>query len=153
MATRRTFLRWLLGLAGLGLALPSSARCRGLPGKARQGEAAEAPRLLLEVSDVAAFRYHSGQLLWPRLQPGDRLALARSHWNRRGRKPVEIWWQGELLGYLPPTADVAVAPVMDRGEPVHAVVSALTGSEDPSAIVNLEVWRNPSVRLPPPRPV
>ena len=149
MMNKRTFLKSLLGGAGLGLAGTAVAKRRD---SAAHADRTDAGKLLLQTSALAGISYYSAEEVWPRLKPGDKLALVRAPWNEYDREAVEVWWQDAMLGHLPRAHNAIAAQMLDRGEPLHAVITALQVSDNPWECITLEVWRDPSVRLPVPAP-
>lgn len=88
---------------------------------------------------LAGFRYHHGVRLWPRLTPGQPLQAIREPDNPHDPCAVRIDWHGHTLGYLPRTANAAIARRLDRGERVEVRIKALRVSTDARERVELEV--------------
>ena len=151
MMNKRGFLRALLGVTGLGVAGLAHAKLGAWGGKREEGGRMGAGRLLLQASPLAGFQFYRGQEIWGQMQPGDMLTLVRAPWNRYDKQAVEVWRQNDMLGHLPREANTTVAQMLDRGEPLHAVIAGLQMSCDPWECVTLEVWRDPRVRLPKPQ--
>lgn len=106
--------------------------------------AAQAPsasvRLLVQDSPLAGFRYHEAARAWDELRVGDALELAREPDNPHDRAAVAVTWRGRKLGYVPRTANAALAWGMDRGERLHARISRLTEHPNPARRVRFEVF-------------
>ena len=152
MMNKRTFLRSLLGATGLGFAGMAAAKRSDGAAQPGRAEHQDTGKLLLQVSALAGTQFYSAEEVWPRLKPGDKLALVRAPWNRYDGQAVEVWRQDEMLGHLPRDHNAAVSQLLDRGEPLHAVITDLQVSDNPWDRVTVEVWRDPSVRLPVPAP-
>ena len=125
---KRSFLQAVLAAAtGGAVPLPAAA-------------APAAVRLVIvQASPVAGFQYHAGEHVWPLLRVGDRLDLVREADNTHDEPAVRVDWNGEPLGYVPRLENVAVAQMLDRGEALHARVTALAESRNPWERVELEV--------------
>ena len=95
----------------------------------------------LQRTPLAGFRYHQGERLWPRLRPGQRLDLIREPDNPFDPCAVRVEWRGRKLGYLPRAQNVAIARLLDRGEPLEVRIKALRLGPDARERVELEVWR------------
>jgi len=95
--------------------------------------------VIVQTSPVAGFHYHAGESVWSRLRVGDRLDLHREPDNTHDERAVRVEWNREKLGYVPRAENVAVSQMLDRGEALHARVTALVESRDPWERVELEV--------------
>jgi len=124
---RRTLFKSLLGTALLPFAAPLQARA------ARR-------RLLIQESPLAGFQYHQGEHLWPRLCPGDPLALVREPDNPYDPRAVRVDWHGHKLGYVPRRENTAVSQMLDRGERLEAHIAELRQSFDPWQRIALAIW-------------
>ena len=124
--SRRTFLKALMGLAGLPIATRLQAK--------------ENRPIPLQQSPVAGFQYHRGEEVWPLLQAGMPLELRREPENRYDRKAVAVYWQGAQLGYVPRKENHTVGAMLDRGQQVKAKVSALSVEANPWRRVQMEIY-------------
>ena len=124
--SRRTFLKALIGLAGLPIATRLQAK--------------ENRPIPIQQSPIAGFQYHWGEAVWPLLQAGMPLELKREPENRYDRKAVAVYWQGAQLGYLPRTENHAVCSMLDRGQPVKARICALSPEANPWRRVQMEIY-------------
>lgn len=115
---RRAFLR---NLVGLSLA-PAAGYTAPEP-------SARIP-IALQESPIAGFQYHQGEVVWPRLRPGDPLRLVREPANRHDPRAVAVYWCDAQLGYLPRAENSAVAYLLDNGRRLHARIVRL--KDDPS---------------------
>jgi len=126
--SRRTFLKSLTALVG-GFALPAIARAK--------------PSLTawktLQLSPLAGFQYHQGEVLWPQLATGQSLRLVRESDNRHDDRAVRVEWQGHKLGYIPRLDNAAVSQLLDRGERLGATIAWLNESRNPWERVGVEV--------------
>jgi hypothetical protein len=87
--------------------------------------------VLIQVSPVAGFQYHQGELLWAFIRRGDRLALVREPDNEYDDKAVRIDWSRFKLGYVPRIENHAVSQMLDRGEMLAARIVELRRSRNP----------------------
>jgi hypothetical protein len=124
VASRRSFLKALLGLAGAGVPVIGKS----------------APReILVQRSPLAGFQFHEGERLWPRLRPGQPVKLVREPGNRFDPNAVRVDWRGEKLGYLPRRENAAVSQMMDRGERLTGRIAHLGEGPWPWERVSLDV--------------
>jgi hypothetical protein len=101
---------------------------------------APAPKLVVQSSPLAGFRYHGGEELWDALRVGDALALVREPGNPHDPNAVSVWWRGRKLGYVPRSDNAAIAWGLDRGEPLRARIGRLERHPNPARRVQLEVY-------------
>ena len=124
--SRRNFLK---SLAALGLAQPAIAL-------------AKPAWKVLQVSPLAGFQYHRGEMLWPQLAPGQPLALVRETENPYDPRAVRVDWNGFKLGYIPRADNAAISQLLDRGEALEASIHELKESFNPWERMKVEVtWR------------
>jgi len=97
-------------------------------------------RILVQDSPLAGFRYYAAADVWRELRVGDRLELAREHANPHDSNAVAVLWRGHKLGYVPRRDNAALAWGLDRGAPLRARISALTGHANPARRVRFEVY-------------
>ena len=126
--SRRVFLQSLTALLG-GLALPALT----------QAKPATKHWKTLQVSPVAGFQYHQGEVLWPQLATGQSVTLVREPGNRFDQRAVRIDWQNEKLGYIPTKDNAAVSQLLDRGEKLSALIVGLKKSDNPWERIEVEV--------------
>ncbi len=93
----------------------------------------------LQRSPLAGFQYHEGEALWLLLTVGDVVDLVREPENAFDERAVRVDWQGSKLGYVPRMDNAAVSQLLDRGEPVRAVIVELRESHDPWERVGLRI--------------
>jgi hypothetical protein len=97
-------------------------------------------RLLVQSSPLAGFRYYAAGELWPRLRVGDPLELRREPDNPHDRNAVAVAWRGRKLGYVPRSANAALAWGLDRGAPLRARISRLAAHPNPARRLEFEVF-------------
>jgi hypothetical protein len=97
-------------------------------------------RLLVQSTPLAGVRFYEAADLWPQLQVGDRLELARQADNPHDSRAIVVSWRGRILGYVPRRENAALAWAMDRGERLDARISRLTSHPDPRRRLELEVY-------------
>jgi hypothetical protein len=102
--------------------------------------AEENVRLLVQNSPLAGFRYHAAAEVWRELRVGDRLELAREPGNPHDANAVKVLWRGHTLGYVPRRENAALAWGLDRGTPLRARISALSGHPNPARRVRFDVY-------------
>lgn len=125
---RRAFLKSLTALAG-GIALPAITHAKSNLNVSKT----------LQVSPLAGFQYHHGELLWPQLAVGQSLQLVRELDNRFDDRAVRVEWQGHKLGYIPRLDNAAVSQLLDRGERLEAMIMRLAESSNPWERVGVDV--------------
>ena len=86
--------------------------------------AAQEVQLLVQRSPLAGYRYYEAPALAGMLRPGERLDLIREPENPHDANAVRVEWQGRKLGYVPRTANAALAWSMDGGQEFLARVVA-----------------------------
>ena len=59
-----------------------------------------------------------------RLRKGDALRLERQPDNRHDRNAIAVYFGGVIIGYIPRIVNPRIAPLMDRGDQMEAVVDA-----------------------------
>ena len=124
--SRRSFLKGLLGLAGLPIVT-------ALPAK-------ETRRLLIQASPVAGFQHHQGAEVWPQLRQGMTLDLFRQPQNKYDRRAVAVLWRETQLGYLPRGENHAVSNMLDNGQPLLARITRLSNDANPWRRIEIEVF-------------
>lgn len=126
--SRRAFMQSLTALVG-SFALPAVARAKPILGTSK----------VLQLSPLAGFQYHHGEMLWPQLAVGQTLQLVREADNRYDDRAVRVEWRGHKLGYIPRLDNAAVSQLLDRGERLEAVIAGLAESSNPWERVGVEV--------------
>ena len=130
---RRNF----LGTFAVAFATPLAAKAHRLAPAAGRGDRAR--ELLIQRNPVAGFQYHDGETVWPGLAEGDALRLRREPDNPYDRKAVAVYWHRAKLGYVPRSANTAIAQMMDRDERLAARIARLSKSEDPWRPVEISI--------------
>lgn len=102
-------------------------------------QANDIARVLVQSSPLAGFRYHAAPSVWESLAVGDPLELVRERANPHDRNAVRVQWRGVTLGYIPRTANAALAWAMDRGERVSARIARLREHPNPRERVLVDV--------------
>lgn len=97
-------------------------------------------RMLVQSSPLAGYQFHAGSSVWQQLKVGDALTLVREPGNAHDGNAIRVEWQGQQLGYLPRTENVALAAAMDKGTPVEARISALREARNPWQRVRIDVF-------------
>jgi hypothetical protein len=97
-------------------------------------------RLLVQSSPLAGLRYYAAAEVWPKLKVGDRLELAREPHNPHDANAVAVAWRGRKLGYVPRSANAALAWGLDRGAPLRARISRLASHPNPARRLEFEVF-------------
>lgn len=100
----------------------------------------QAQLLLVQRSPLAGFSHHAAPRLWPQLREGDALQLVLQRDNPHDTQAVQLLWQGERLGYLPRSANGALARALDSGLPLQARIGRLREHPDPRQRIEIEVW-------------
>jgi hypothetical protein len=101
---------------------------------------AQSVRMLVQSSPLAGFRYHEAAAVFSELRVGDALDLVREPDNGFDSRAVRVEWRGRKLGYVPRTANSALARAMDRGTPLSARISRLTAHRNPRLRIEFEVY-------------
>ena len=70
------------------------------------------------------FRGHVAVEAVGRLRKGDALQLRREPDNRHDRNAIAIYYAGLKIGFIPKLVNPRIAPLMDRGDQLEAVVDA-----------------------------
>ncbi|MDT3708231.1 MAG: HIRAN domain-containing protein [Thiobacillus sp.] len=96
-------------------------------------------RILLQDSPLAGFQYHEGRALWPQMQVGDELTLAREPDNPYDSRAVRVEWRGHKIGYVPRRENADVARLMDGGQVLTARIARLAEVRDPWSRVRFEI--------------
>lgn len=120
---RREFLKHAFGAAVIAL-----------PGVTAARDSSATP-IVLQESYIAGFGHHMGESVWPLLTLGDPLSLVREPDNAFDERAVAVYWNGLQLGYVPKTENIAVARMLEQGQPLHCDVAALQPDADPDARV------------------
>ena len=113
---RRTFFKQLFGTIGV------AATGASIASKTRS--------VLIQESPIAGFQFHEGDVIWPSLAVGAKLALIRKATNTHDPDAVAVYFQNNKLGYVPRAENSAIAQMLDRGETLEARISGLLMEED-----------------------
>ncbi|RYY46941.1 MAG: hypothetical protein EOO06_13445 [Chitinophagaceae bacterium] len=125
--TRSTFLNRLIGIAGLGFF--------GL------ADIQQLQKIYLLQCFVAGFRFHRGMELLPMLQEGDLLELRREPENKHDEFAIALYWQQEMVGYLPAACNELLSRLMDaQALPLLAGITHLDRSVKPWENVAIAVY-------------
>lgn len=123
---RSTFLNRLVGIAGLGF-FPVT-------------EIVAKRKIYLLQTFVAGFRFYRGMQLLPYMQEGDLLELRRDPQNQHDSFAIALYWQQEMIGYLPAASNEVVARLMDANAlPLVAGITHLNKDAKP--------WENVAVAV------
>jgi hypothetical protein len=123
---RSEFLNRLVGISGLGfLSVP---------------EIADSRKIYLLQSFVAGFRFYKGMELLPNMQQNDIIELRRQPDNEHDEFAVALYWQQEMIGYLPATSNEIIARLMDAA--ALQMVGVITHLEH-----NAKPWENVAVAV------
>ena len=114
---RRTFFRRLFGSLGAAVTTPAVG--------------ADDRAVLIQESPIAGFQFHQGDAIWSSLAVGAALKLVREPKNTHDPDAVAVYFQDEMLGYVPRAENSAIAQMLDRGETLEASISKLVIEEDP----------------------
>ncbi len=124
---RSTFLNRLIGIAGLGF-FPLT-------------EVVAKRKIYLLQTFVAGFRFHKGMQLLPLMQEGDLLELRRDPKNSHDAFAVALFWQQEMIGYLPAAQNEVLARMMDAAAlPLIASITHLNKEAKPWENVAIAVY-------------
>lgn len=121
------FLQRLIGITGLGFLSVDEI-------KARQ-------KIYLLQSFIAGFRFHKGMELLPHMQQHDILELKREPANIHDPFAVALYWQQEMIGYLPAANNETIARLLDANAlPLLAGITHLEHSAKPWENVAIAVY-------------
>jgi hypothetical protein len=123
---RRTFFRRLFGSLGAAATVAAIAT--------------DARSVLIQESPIAGFQFHQGDAIWSLLTEGAALKLVREPKNEHDPDAVAVYFQDEMLGYVPRAENSAIAGMMDRGEALEASISKLVVNDDPWERVRFTVF-------------
>jgi len=90
---------------------------------------------ILQTSPVAGFQHYAGNALFPFMQAGDVLTLARDPGNPHDDRAIRVYWHGVQIGHVPRRENIDLTRFMDRGFRVEG------------RILNLQASRNPWQRM------
>jgi hypothetical protein len=105
---RRRALKFFIGLFA---AAPIAAKASA----AKQGR-----ELSILQTRIAGFAHYKGHQCLPHMQVGQKIILRREPTNRHDRKAIEVYWQGNKIGYVPRISNVALSQLMDQRESITA---------------------------------
>jgi hypothetical protein len=108
---------------------------------------AQGPRLIVQRVLLAGFTYHAAAEVWNQLHEGEMLRLVREADNPYDALAVRVDWQGPgrayTLGYLPRTANAAVAQALDAHVQLEARISHLRETPNPRRRIEVEIALRP----------
>lgn len=98
-----------------------------------------AQSIVIQRLPLAGFTHHAAASVWPALRTGDSLQLVLERNNPYDPQAVRVDWQNQTLGYLPRSANGAIARGLVAGEALFARISALRTSPDPRQRIEIEI--------------
>jgi|GEM_PF-3395423 len=100
----------------------------------------EFQKIYLLQAFVAGFRFHKGMELLPLMQESDVLELRREPANEHDPFAVALYWQQEMIGYLPADSNETIAKLLDaEALPLLAAITHLNRGTRP--------WENVAVAI------
>lgn len=136
--TRTDFLNRLIGISGLGFLSVTEIEAK--------------QKAYLLQSFVAGFRFHKGMELLPLLRQGDLLQLKREANNEHDEFAVALYWQQEMIGYLPAASNEIIARLLDaEALPLIGTITHLNKEAKPWENVAVAVYllQTQKKQLPP----
>lgn len=125
--TRSGFLKRLIGIPGLGFFSIA--------------EVAASQKVYLLQSFVAGFRFHKGVELLPLMQEQDIVELRREPENEHDEFAVAVYWQQEMIGYLPAASNEVIARLMDgKALSLVGIITHLQRDAEPWENVAIAVY-------------
>jgi hypothetical protein len=123
---RSGFLKRLVGIPGLGFLSIA--------------QVAASQKVFLLQSFVAGFRFYKGMELLPHMQEQDIVELRRQPDNEHDEFAVAVYWQQEMIGYLPAASNEVIARLMDaKALPLVGIITHLQRDAQP--------WENVAVAV------
>lgn len=123
---RSGFLKRLIGISGLGFLSIA--------------EVAASQKAYLLQSFVAGFRFYKGMELLQHMQEQDIVELRREPGNEHDKFAVAIYWQQEMVGFLPAASNEMIARLMDaKALPLIGIITHLERDAKP--------WENVAVAV------
>ncbi|RNI33573.1 hypothetical protein EFY79_18295 [Hanamia caeni] len=123
---RSGFLKRLVGIPGLGFLSIA--------------QVAASQKVFLLQSFVAGFRFYKGMELLPHMQEQDIVELRRQPDNEHDEFAVAVYWQQEMIGYLPAASSEVSARLMDaKALPLVGIITHLQRDAQP--------WENVAVAV------
>lgn len=123
---RSGFLKRLVGISGLGFFTIA--------------EVTASQKAYLLQSFVAGFRFYKGMELLPHMQEQDMVELRRHPDNEHDEFAVALYWQQEMIGYLPADSNEIIARLMDaKALPLVGIITHLQRDAKP--------WENVAVAV------
>jgi len=80
-------------------------------------------RRLLKQTVIAGFQYYRGEQLWDFLRQDLPLQLRREPRNRFDCHAVAVYWNGNKLGFIPRSENLAIASLLDHGQQLEARIA------------------------------
>ncbi len=127
---RRGFLQTILGLAGT-TALPANSKI--------QQKLLDQKQIKLLETAIAGFQYYQGKRLYNHIKIGDIVQLRRAPQNKYDKRAVEVYWKGNMLGYIPGIANMSISQMLDDGVNLEGKISQLKPEKVPCYCVGLTV--------------
>lgn len=100
---------------------------------------AQETRIVVQRTALAGFSHHVTPEQWVGMREGDNLELVLERANPYDPQAVQVFWRGQLIGYLPRTENGAVARALDRGMALTAAISKRREHPDPRQRLEIEV--------------
>lgn len=124
---RSGFLKRLVGIPGLGFFSIA--------------EVAASQKVYLLQSFVAGFRFYKGMELLPHMQEQDIVELRRNPQNEHDDFAVAVYWQQEMIGYVPAASNEVIARLIDaKALSLVAVITHLEPKAKPWENVAIAVY-------------
>ena len=100
----------------------------------------EFQKIYLLQTFVAGFQFHKGMELLAHMQESDFLELRREPDNKHDPYAIALYWQHEMIGYLPAESNETIAKLLDaEALPLLAVITHLNRGTRP--------WENVAVAI------
>lgn len=106
--SRRRALRFFVGIF-------AAAPVVAMASVARQGR-----ELNILQTRIAGFAHYKGHQCLPQMQVGQEITLRREPTNRHDLRAIEVYWQGNKIGYVPKMSNAALSQLMDQRERITA---------------------------------
>lgn len=94
---------------------------------------------ILQTSPVAGFQHYAGRALFPFMQVGDALTLARDPDNPHDTRAIRVYWRGVQIGHVPRRENVDLTRFMDRGGHVEGRILHVQPSRNPWQRVLMDI--------------
>lgn len=77
------------------------------------------------------------RIIRQKANPGKLLTLTREPQNQYGSNAIAVYLDGEQIGYINSDLSAELAPQIDAGRPLYAVITEVTGGGDVNYGVNI----------------